>query len=56
MFDLASDKSIDIDVDEIMLDDDIGSLLNPIKMIDNTLKKLMSISFVFYSFNRRQTR
>ena len=38
-FDLASDKSIDIDVDEIMCDADIGSSLEPIKMIENTLKK-----------------
>ena len=38
-FGLASDKSIDIDVDEIMRDADIGSSLDPIKMIEKTLKK-----------------
>ena len=55
-FDLASNKSIDIDMDEIMVDDDIGSSLYPIKMIEKTLKKIMRISFVSYSINRRQTR
>ena len=39
-FDLALDKSIDIDVDDIMCDGDIGSLLDPIKMIEKTLKKI----------------
>ena len=39
-FDLASNKLIDIDVDEIMRDIDIGSSLDPIKMIDKTLKKI----------------
>ena len=53
LFDLASNKSIDIDVDEIMCDANIGSSLDPIKMIEKTLKKLMSISFVCYSFNHR---
>ena len=37
--DLASDKSIDIDLDEIMCDADIGSSLDPIKMIEKSLKK-----------------
>ena len=54
--DLASDKQIDIDVDEIMHDGDIGYSLNPIKMIEKTLKKLMRISFICYSFNRKQIR
>ena len=53
-FDLASDKSIDIDVDEIMCNVEIGSSLDPIKMIEKTLKKLMRISFVCYPFNRRK--
>ena len=33
IFDLASDKSIDIDVDEIIRDANIESSLDPIKMI-----------------------
>ena len=55
-FDLALDKSIDIDVDEIMHDVDIGSSLDPIKIIENNLTKLLRISFVCYLFNRIQTR
>ena len=38
-FDIASDKSIDIDVDEIMHNVDIGPSLDPIKMIEKTLTK-----------------
>ena len=38
-FVLASDKSIDIDVDEIIHDAYIGYSLDPTKMIENTLKK-----------------
>ena len=37
-FDLESDKYINIDVDEIMHDADIGSSLDPIKMIEKNLK------------------
>ena len=54
--DLASDKSIDIYVDEIMHDVDNGSYLDPIKMIEKTLKKSMRIYFIYYSFIMRQTR
>ena len=54
-FDLTFDKSIDIAVDGIMCDADIGSSLDPIKMIEKSLKKI-GISFVYYSFNRKQTR
>ena len=39
-FDLASNKSIDIDVDEIMHNADIGSSIDLIKMIEKTLKKI----------------
>ena len=38
-FDLASNKPIDIDVDEIIHDDDIVSSLDLIKMMKKTLKK-----------------
>ena len=38
IIDLPSDKSIDIDVYEIMCDAKIGSSLDPIKMIEKALK------------------
>ena len=38
--DLALDKSIDINVNEIMHDAGIGYSLDPIKMIENILKKM----------------
>ena len=55
-FDLALDKSIDIDVDDIMCDGDIGSWLDPIKMIEKTLKKINEDILHLLSFNRRQAR
>ena len=54
--DLALDKSIDIDVNGIMRDTNIGSSSDPIKMIEKTLKKLMRISFICYSLNRAHKR
>jgi hypothetical protein len=54
MYPLA-EKSIEVDVDEIMCDGDITSSLNPFHMLKNSIKKMWK-SFVFYSFSRKRRR
>ena len=50
----ASKQSIDLDVDELMQDDGIGSSLDPIKMIEKALKKMIE-DILHLLFNVPQT-
>ena len=48
VYETASQQSIAFDVHELLHGAEIGSSLDPVKVIEKTLKKLMRICFVFY--------
>ena len=39
VFEIATQQSIDFDVNELLNDADIGSFLDPMNLLENTLKK-----------------
>jgi hypothetical protein len=50
-----TEKSIEMDVDELMCDDDIASSLNPFQMLKKSIKKMWR-SFVWYSLRWKRRR